>query len=114
MEKGRFSYNHDLGYWVCTGCGYRITDEKMQFLKITPSCPNCDEKENAKSNIITQNDRINAMSIDEKAEFLSSHESLGNICKYCDFQFKDCSYGYINCKPAIKKWLESKVTDNDK
>lgn len=43
-KRGRFIYNDDFGYWICTGCGYRIAEETMEQLAITPPCPFCDRK----------------------------------------------------------------------
>lgn len=58
---------------------------------------------------MTNYEKIKSMSIEEMAEYVDSHEALRNICKYCEFQFKDCSYVHISCNPAIKKWLESEA-----
>ena len=63
----------------------------------------------------TNNDRINDMSIEEKAEFLYDLQNGGVIdgCGYCEYYrpvFPHClSYKETDCVEAIKKYLESEA-----
>lgn len=41
-KKGRFIWNDDKKLWVCTGCGFLMTDDTMRFL-YKPICPFCDK-----------------------------------------------------------------------
>ena len=60
----------------------------------------------------TNNDMINEMSVEEKAEFIYKVKFKGMaICKLCVYEnncFDDCNK---TCKDGIKQWLEREVEE---
>lgn len=55
---------------------------------------------------MTNNDKINNMSIEEKVEFFGKL----HICQLCVFRYNKCLY-HTHCKDGIKKYLESEVEE---
>ena len=53
-KRGRFIYNHDFNYWICTGCGYKIANA----IPVTPYCPYCDKPNGEKPMIYRDIDEV--------------------------------------------------------
>ena len=58
---------------------------------------------------MTNNEKFNTMSIDEKVEFFYSLEEY--TCRYCAYHYEKngCFKHKQECRKGIKKWLESEV-----
>lgn len=56
----------------------------------------------------TNADKINDMSVEEKAKFLNTNI----ICDFCARNNDDC--GDLDCEQGIKEWLESEATQERK
>lgn len=61
---------------------------------------------------MTNYEKIKTLNIDEMADFFDYSE---NICDYCELHNhkNGCAYIHLNCKNAIKKWLESEAIENE-
>lgn len=100
----------ELTVIACEKCGrsWQVTESvAKRFTEQDKGiCPNCRLSEEKKAVSLlkrkTNNDKINEMSIEEKAEFIGN----GN-CDYCAFKDIDCQK--LQCKDGIKQWLESEA-----
>ncbi|MDE6156289.1 MAG: hypothetical protein K2F67_07625 [Eubacterium sp.] len=105
---------------VCKGCGraWQTTKAAAEQFKeqYNSLCNDCQNKSKETVSLLkrkTNNDRINDMSIEEKAEFLYDLQN-GDIeiasCSYCEY-YNSCyphcrSDSDNNCIKAVKQWLE--------
>lgn len=60
----------------------------------------------------TNADRINDMSVEEKAEFLDEHKIYR--CLHCSYHYEEGDCHNKECKDGYKKWLESEATQGGK